>query len=146
MRRASEDDAAAVAGLYLRARRAAIPAIPPSVHDDADVHRHFATVVLRDHEVWVVEEDEAIVALLVLHDDWVDHLYVDPGRTDRGLGTRLLDHAKAERPDGLQLWAFQANTGARRFYERHGFEAVETTDGDNEEGAPDVRYVWGPQP
>ena len=31
----------------------------------------------------------------------------------------------------------------KRFYERHAFEAVERTDGsDNEEGAPDIRYVW----
>ena len=29
-----------------------------------------------------------------------------------------------------------------RFYERHGFTAVEWTDGDNEEGEPDVRMVW----
>jgi GNAT superfamily N-acetyltransferase len=131
-----------VADLYLRARRAAVPAIPPSVHDDADVHRHFATVVATEHEVWVLEEGDVIVALLVLHDDWVDHLYVDPSRTGDGLGTQLLDHAKVERPDRLQLWAFQSNTGARRFYERHGFEPVEMTEGDNEEGAPDVRYAW----
>ena len=32
---------------------------------------------------------------------------------------------------------------ARAFYERHGWRAVRETDGENEEGAPDVRYVWG---
>lgn len=144
MRRAGAADASAAADLYLRARRAAVPAIPPSVHDDADVHRHFATFVLSEREVWVLEEDEGIVALLVLHDDWVDHLYVDPDRTGQGLGAQLLAHAKSSRPQGLQLWAFQSNTGARRFYERHGFEPVEMTDGDNEEGAPDVRYRWAP--
>lgn len=145
VRRAAEGEAAAVADLYLRARRAAVPAIPPSVHDDEDVHRHFATVVLPQHEVWLLDADGGLVALLVLHDDWVDHLYVDPARTGRGLGSRLLDHAKAQRPGGLQLWAFQSNSGARRFYEHHGFEPAEMTDGDNEEGAPDVRYVWAPQ-
>ena len=31
---------------------------------------------------------------------------------------------------------------AARFYERHGFAALETTDGANEEGAPDVHYRW----
>ena len=41
-----------------------------------------------------------------------------------------------------QLWTFAANTGARRFYERHGFVATRRTDGDNEEGAPDILYVW----
>ena len=93
-------------------------------------------------EVWVADVDDEIVAMLVLEDDWVDQLYVDPDWTGRGLGTRLLDVAKAQRPAGLDLWAFQSNTGARRFYERHGFTAVAMTDGDNEEGAPDVRYRW----
>ncbi len=33
---------------------------------------------------------------------------------------------------------------ARRLYERHGFVAVEETDDDNVERAPDVRYTWRP--
>jgi GNAT superfamily N-acetyltransferase len=142
IRAATTDDAAEVAALYLRSRRASEPAIPPSVHPDDDVHDYFATTVLPMCETWVAEEDGTLVAILVLKDRWVDHLYVDAGLTGRGIGTRLLDHAKARRPDGLDLWAFQSNTGARRFYERHGFVAVEETDGDNEEGAPDVRYRW----
>lgn len=64
------------------------------------------------------------------------------GLTGAGIGEVLLAQAKRLRPRGLQLWTFQSNTGARRFYERHGFVAVEQTDGDNEEGAPDVRYEW----
>jgi len=52
-------------------------------------------------------------------------------------------HAQARRPAGLELWTFQVNDGARRFYERHGFRAVEVTDGaGNEERQPDVRYAW----
>jgi ribosomal protein S18 acetylase RimI-like enzyme len=62
------------------------------------------------------------------------------------MGTALLDHAKARRPDGLALWVFQMNTPAQLFYEAHGFVAVRATDGDNEEGAPDLRYVWGSHP
>jgi hypothetical protein len=54
-----------------------------------------------------------------------------------------MDQAKAQRPDGFELWTFLVNSGARRFYERHGFEAVEFGDGShNEEGQPDVRLVW----
>jgi hypothetical protein len=56
----------------------------------------------------------------------------------------LVAVAKRERPLGLRLWTFQANAGARRFYERHGFGATEFTAGDNEEGAPDIRYEWRP--
>jgi GNAT superfamily N-acetyltransferase len=140
---ATSTDAAAVADLWLLSRRASIPAIPAPVHSDAEVHDWFATVVLPSRETWVVDDaSAAVVALLVLDGAWVDQLYVDPGRTGRGLGARLLSLAKAQRPDGLHLWTFQSNTGARRFYERHGFTAIGTTDGDNEEGAPDVHYRW----
>ena len=47
------------------------------------------------------------------------------------------------RPAGLRLWTFESNLGAQRFYERHGFRPIERTAGDNEEGAPDILYVWG---
>ena len=76
---------------------------------------------------------------------WIEQLYAGPGSTHQGLGTRLLQQALAELhaqgADTVRLWCFQANTGARRFYERHGFVAVEFTDGGgNEEGIPDVLY------
>jgi len=51
--------------------------------------------------------------------------------------------AKRERPQGLQLWTFASNAGAQRFYDRHGFVETRRTDGrDNEEGLPDILYVW----
>jgi GNAT superfamily N-acetyltransferase len=143
IRRAALDESAAVAAVYIRSREASVPAIPPSIHDDDDVRHHFATVVLPTREVWVaVDPDDGIVGFLALHDGWVDHLYLEPGRTGQGLGTQLLDLAKERRPEGIDLWAFQSNVGARRFYERHGFGAVRMTDDDNEEGAPDVLYRW----
>ena len=41
-----------------------------------------------------------------------------------------------------KLHCFQANEGARRFYERHGFRAEAFGDGSgNEEGLPDITYV-----
>jgi hypothetical protein len=41
----------------------------------------------------------------------------------------------------IRLYTFQANAGARRFYERHGFVPIEFTDGQaNEERCPDVLY------
>ncbi len=55
------------------------------------------------------------------------------------MGARLLAEARHRHPEGLSLWVFTSNTGAVRFYERHGFVVVGGTDGDNEEGAPDLR-------
>ena len=63
----------------------------------------------------------------------------------RGLGDRFVQIAKQRIAGGLQLWMFQVNEPARRFYERHGFVAEQFTDGaGNEERAPDVRYHWSP--
>jgi GNAT superfamily N-acetyltransferase len=70
------------------------------------------------------------------------HLYIDPSWMGRGLGEEFMTLARQRQPGQLQLWAFQSNGGGRRFYERHGFTAVEFTDGaGNEERWPDVRYV-----
>lgn len=147
VRRAVDTDALAVADVWLRSRAASVPVIPPPVHSDVEVRRWFAEVVIPTHEAWVAElSTEDIVAVLVLGDHSIDQLYVDPSWTGAGVGSQLLALAKARRPHGLSLWTFQANHRARRFYKRDGFVAVATTDGNNEEGAPDVRYDWRPAP
>jgi len=140
VRLARRDEAAQLADLWLRSRGTAVPAIPPPVHSDEEVRAWFADVVLPTKEVWVVE-GQTVLALLVLDGHWLDQLYVDPCYTGRGLGSVLVELAKTQR-SYLDLWTFQANHRARGFYERHGFEVVSETDGDNEEGAPDVRYRW----
>jgi GNAT superfamily N-acetyltransferase len=146
-RAATPSDAAAAAEVYLRARHAAVPAVPPLVHDDDDVRRWFREVVVPERETWLAEHGGAPVAVMVLDGDELDQLYVHPDRTGRGVGSRLLALAQRSRPGGLALWTFQSNLGAQRFYERHGFVAVERTDGSgNEERAPDVRYAWRPAP
>jgi len=142
LRRGSSDDAAAIAEVWLRSRAASVPAIPPPIHTGDEVGTWFEQVVLPTKEVWVTEECGEIIALLVLEADWIDQLYVEPDHIAQGLGARLIEVAKQRRPAGLKLWTFEANAGARRFYERHGFVATGATSGDNEEGAPDIRYEW----
>ena len=142
IRPATDADARSVADVWLRSRRAAVPAIPEPVHDEADVARWVAEVLIPDQRTWVAVAEDRVVAMMSLRDDWVDQLYVDPSWQGRGVGTLLLEFAKQRSAAGLDLWTFQTNEGARHFYERHGFAPVEWTDGDNEEGAPDVRYRW----
>jgi GNAT superfamily N-acetyltransferase len=144
VRRGTAADAAAAAEVYLRARHAAVPAVPPLVHDNDDVRRWFVEVVVAQRELWLVEDPDAgVVGIMVLDGDWVDQLYVEPGLTGRGVGSALIEVAQRERPTGLQLRTFQSNDGAQRVYRRHGFVEAERTDGrGNEEGAPDVRLAW----
>jgi GNAT superfamily N-acetyltransferase len=80
----------------------------------------------------------------------LDNLHVAPGRTGTGIGWFLLDASFArlrqERPEApwLHLWVFEANAGARRFYECHGADAVERETVEVLPGisVPAVRYVW----
>lgn len=120
------------------------PRHSPTGSTDTEVLTWFEELVLPAAEVWVAEDNGVVVGLLVLDDEWIHQLYVDPDHAGRGIGAQLVAVAKEQRPAGLKLWTFAANVGARRFYERHGFVATGATAGDNEEGAPDVRYEWEP--
>ncbi len=107
-------------------------------------------VLLADDEeaVLVVVEatlgNDGTVEILVARDgEEVRLLHVHPDFAGRGAGALLLNAAKRAPVAALELWCFQANHGARRFYESHDFRAVRFTDGEgNEERLPDVRYRW----
>ena len=145
LRPATPDDADTVAGLFLAARRAAVPEMPPPVHPDAETHAWFAEQLSAsgDREVWLAEQDGVAVGFMMLDPEWLHSLYVAPGATGQGVGTMLLDLAKTLRPDGFGLWVFESNARARAFYSHQGLVEAERTDGsDNEEHAPDIRMVW----
>ena len=141
LRRAGPTDASAIADIQIAAFRATYDF--GMAHSDEEVRAWIGETLLPTTETWVAEAGGAVVAFMSLGDGWVEQLYVAPGHTGRGIGSRLIALAKERRPAGLQLWTFQVNVGARRFYERHGFTAVEMTDGaGNEERQPDVRFAW----
>lgn len=141
LRPAVAEDVDELAELYIATRREAVPAMPP-LPDPAVVPDHLGRDV-REKEVWVAETVEGLVGFLTLAPTWLDALYIGPGQQGRGIGTALLDLAKAQRPDGFGLWVFASNQPARGFYHRHGLLELEHTDGaDNDEQAPDVRMAW----
>ncbi len=157
------DDVDLVASLHVASWRAAYRAI---LSDDYLTHR--AAAERRDH--WthrltaprdgetgrIASLDGEPVAFFYLVGDadpprgsLLDNLHVAPHARGTGLGRRLLDEAArviaAHRwPAGLHLWVFEANTGARRFYERHGAVQVERIMYDAADGGrhPAVCYAW----
>ena len=141
-RRATVAEADEAARVVIAARHAAVPAIPPLAHTDTEVLAWFRESVVATMDVWVATVESSVDAVMVLADGWIEHLYVGPEHTGQGLGSALVDRAKREAESTLELWTFVSNVGAQRFYERHGFVEVQRTDGDNEEGEPDIRYRW----
>jgi GNAT superfamily N-acetyltransferase len=146
LRPAREDELEGLTRLFVRARKA-MDYVPP-VPDE-----HVGLIVDRireQEEVWLAEEGGRVVGFLGIERSTnlggvavIEKLYVEPGEQGRGIGAALLDKAKELRPEGLALWVFQKNTGARRFYERHGFVLVKLTDGaGNMEHEPDALYAW----
>ena len=98
-------------------------------------------ILLTNQQVTVAEAGGRIVGFIAVSGEWVEQLYLDPAWTGQGIGSRLLAHANSGMVV-VKLHCFQANSGARRFYERHGFRAEAFGDGSaNEEGLPDILYV-----
>jgi ribosomal protein S18 acetylase RimI-like enzyme len=144
IRRQLPDDVGAIAELFERSFGSL--SFLPTLHT-LEEHRAFFGRVVEQREVWVWEEKGSILGFIALGDATIDHLYVEPEMTGRGIGSALLEHAKEQRPEGFSLWTFQQNEGARRFYERHGLRVIRLTDGrDNEEKTPDALYAWRAEP
>lgn len=141
LRTAGADDADAIAAMFSRSFRTL--RFLPELHTVAEDRWFIANVILRDCEVTVAEGGGRIAGFLARQEAEIRLLYVDPGQFGRGAGSRLIEAAKGCGLPALELWCFQANERARRFYEARGFRAVRFTDGaNNEERMPDVRYRW----
>ncbi|MBE1710506.1 GNAT family N-acetyltransferase [Mesorhizobium japonicum] len=139
LRPASGSDAAAIATMM----RASLNAFDwmPVLHTPKEDLFFIRDIVLPRQQVTVAEAGPVIAGFIAVNGDWVEQLYLDPAWTGQGIGSRLLTDATAALPV-TKLHCFQANTGAQRFYERHGFRAELFGDGtNNEEGLPDILYV-----
>ena len=140
LRTGTVTDTEAVAAVF-GAARAGLGFLPRLHTEDED--RSFFRGQLARLQSSVALRNGAVVGFAIFGEGWLHHLYVDPTAQGEGIGARLLARVRDGLGDAVQLWTFEANAGARRFYERHGFEPVERTDGSgNEERLPDVRYTW----
>jgi len=133
-------DMDAAAGVHRRAFDHALPWLT-GLHTPDEDRWFYRERVFTECQVHGAFEGGALAAIIAFRSDWIDQLYVLPEVQGRGVGSELLQVAKRA-CDRLQLWTFQRNLGARRFYEARGFALVEETDGArNEEKEPDARYL-----
>ena len=147
-RAATGADADAVATVYLRSRKELV-ACAPLAHPDADVREWIRRRLIPAGGTTVAVVDGLVVGMLAVSRGaacgWIDQLYLLPEWVGRGIGTRLLDIARAALAPPIRLYTFQCNHAAKGFYERRGFEAIAFGDGSaNEERCPDVLYEWRP--
>ncbi len=73
----------------------------------------------------LVYDDGIVKGLIHIDREEIVELYVDYFFQDQGIGSALIEYAKAHYPVTF-LWAIEKNTDAIRFYEAHGFQLTET--------------------
>jgi ribosomal protein S18 acetylase RimI-like enzyme len=139
---AASNEAAELASIHVAARRQAMPYLP-DLHTEKEIRDWFVgRLTDAPNAFQVARVDGRIVGYLALHDVELDDLYVRPEHQGCGVGSALLDKAKAMSPRQPLLSTFQRNTRAREFYKARGFREIGCTDGKNEERLPDVQYEW----
>ena len=132
LRVAEPSDAGAVASL--------IAALASDLSEPSTASGSYVADVLRERrrQVLLAERGAAVLGMLSLsfHASlyhgaeacWVDELVVTPEARNQGVGAKLLEQAiqmaRARTCTEATLSVMEANTDARRFYERHGFEVT----------------------
>jgi GNAT superfamily N-acetyltransferase len=141
LRRLQLVDMDAAAEVHRAAFDQALPWLK-GLHTPEEDRWFFRERVFRDCEIWGAFDGDDMTGIVAFRRDWIDQLYVRPESQGRGVGSALLQLAQRAF-DSLQLWTFQRNRRARRFYEARGFVLVRETDGSgNEEKEPDTLYLW----
>ena len=70
--------------------------------------------------IWVYD-DGAVKGIILVENQEIKKLFVEPVLQGNGIGFELLKFA-IENHNANTLWALEKNTRAIRFYERHGFK------------------------
>jgi putative acetyltransferase len=123
VRSARVEDIPALAAIAERSYRAAFADI---LEEDVLDGRNAAIFAERFAASWerilVALSGEAPIGFLLMTDQHIDMLFMDPAVSGKGGGALLLRAAEALGAKSLEC--FRDNHGARRFYERHGWQVM----------------------
>jgi len=138
LRPARPDDVPALIRICLDARASAGI---PNLHTDAENVAFFSRLT-STRSTMVAETAGSPVGFAVVHDGWLEHLWIAPDHHRQGIGARLLAWARAEAAGDLRLYVFAHNVRAIAFYKAHGAAQIAASDGEgNEEKLPDLTLL-----
>ena len=129
IRRATAEDASRIAEILVFVKRIKFR---PIFQDDAYSFGELQVIPLAKEYVEngiidniLVYDDGIVKGLIRIEGNEIVELYVDYFFQDQGIGSALIEYAKAHYPVSF-LWAIEKNVDAIRFYERHGFHLTDT--------------------
>ena len=129
IRRATVEDASRIAEILVFVKRIKFR---PIFQDDAYSFGELQVIPLAKEYVEkgiidniLVYDDGIVKGLIRIEGNEIVELYVDYFFQDQGIGSALIEYAKAHYPVSF-LWAIEKNVDAIRFYERHGFHLTDT--------------------
>ncbi len=160
IRRAEEDDAAAIASIHQAAWQGAYAGIIPHRALTAMINRRgqswWASAIKRAASVLVVEVGGKVVGYATIgrnrsrdlkQEGEIYELYVRPEYQGIGLGTRLFQAARerlsGHRLKGLVIWALEDNANATSFY--HGIGGRDVAEGVeifDQKALRKIAFVW----
>lgn len=110
-------------------------------HPFEDQREGFAKNVVPNNSVRMALLDSKLVGFIAATKESIAHLYVRTGHHRLGIGTQLLEWAKAQSHGKLWLYAFARNTVACAYYEKHGFKVIARGFELNWQ-LDDIKYEW----
>ncbi|OKP84332.1 acetyltransferase [Paenibacillus helianthi] len=88
-------------------------------------HQMLQNGALNEVEIWLeLNENEEPTGFIGLDGTKIEMLFVDPKYHGRGIGSRLIKHAKKLKGSNLQVDVNEQNDGAYTFYKRFGFVQI----------------------
>lgn len=142
LRPATDGDRDRIAAIWYAG--ACLPDVgPPVMPGREELRRRVDAEMAGGWQVTLAELEGEAVGFLAIRPEQrlLAELFLDPACLHRGIGRRLLDHAKSAMPRGFSLFTTAANARARHFYEREGLVAGRIA-AHPRAGHPVVWYRW----
>ena len=122
IRKYNKDDLAELLATWAAASSIAHPFLTEEFL--ASERENIPDLYLPNAETWVFEADGQVVGFIALIGTEVGAIFVHPDQQRDGVGSMLMNKAKALREE-LEVEVFVKNTIGRAFYEKHGFTVIE---------------------
>ena len=124
IRKAREDDLSRIAEILVFVKRIKFrPIFQDDEYSFGELQVLSAAKKYRDPAILgniLVYDDGIVKGLIRIEQNEIAELYVDWFFQNQGIGSKLIEYAKANYPV-TYLWAIEKNTDAVRFYAAHGF-------------------------